>query len=323
MKHFSYILKSAKDIDTEVLKVLSLIDAHPYQLPDTAMQSLGDLHNRLSVEFVDDCGSRTRTICMTMDELKSLINTLEERNKVIKEYNQALKKQELALRRINNHAEANRIECQMRQPYWISPIREIYDKKKKESYNGEDMIDFPQKISRSGYYTRENDKPRIVLEKSTLYGVIPTYIHEIMHAYYDEKLGKTMNNAEFVEEPLAEYGMLKFLKSFVAANPQYDYLLDNALRNVRIKQQSFGLAHYGFGEYLYQNHSNILWEQMLHRINPLIGETVPEYKDLTRMLYYVYPDKNELPKVEQTLYDILCRASEEADTIEKAVSTKL
>ena len=320
MKHFSYILNSTKDIKPEVLSVLSLIDAHPYQLPDTDMQSLGDLHDRLSVEFVDDCGARTRTIYMTMDELKSLISLLEERNKEILAYNQVLKEQEHALRRNNNHAEANRIECQMRQTYWISSIREIYENKLKKSYNGDDKIDFPQIVHRSGYYTRKDDKPKVVLENSTIYGVIPTYIHELMHAYYDEQLG-TMNDAEFVEEPLAEYGMLKFLESFVNANPEYNYLLDDALRCVRYKQQSLGMAHYGFGEYLYQNHSNIPWEQMLHRINPLIGDTVPEYKDLIRMLYYVYPDKNELPKVSQTLYDILCRASgKKAVTIENTVS---
>ena len=320
MKHFSYILNSTKDIKPEVLSVLSLIDAHPYQLPDTDMQSLGDLHDRLSVEFVDDCGARTRTVFMTMDELKSLISLLEERNKEIMAYNQVLKEQEHALRRINNHADANRIERQMRQTYWISSIREIYENKLKKSYNGDDKIDFPQIVHRSGYYTRKDDKPKVVLENSTIYGVIPTYIHELMHAYYDEQLG-TRNDAEFVEEPLAEYGMLKFLESFVNANPEYNYLLDDALRCVRNKQQSLGMAHYGFGEYLYQNHSNIPWEQMLHRINPLIGDTVPEYKDLIRMLYYVYPDKNELPKVSQTLYDILCRASgKKAVTIEKAVS---
>ena len=300
---------------------MSIIDAHPYQFPDTDVQSLGDLHDRLSVEFVDDCGPRTRIIIMTMDELKSLINSLEEKNKEIEKYNQPLKEQERALRRINNHAEASRIECQMRQTYWISPIRKIYENKLKKGYNGEDKIDFPQIVHISGYYTRDNDKPKVVLENSTIFAIVPTYIHEIMHAYYDERLGETMNNAEFVEEPLAEYGMLKFLESFVNANPEYNYLLDNALRNVRDKQQTFGLAQYGFGEYLYLNHSSIPWEQMLHGIHPLIGDNVPKYKDLIRMLDYVYPDENELPKVSQTLYDVLSRASGKKEvTIEKAVS---
>ena len=77
MHQFSYILKSKKVINPEVLRVLSLIDAYPYRLLDTDMQSLGDLHDRLSVEFVDDCGSRTRAIYMTMNELRSLINSLE------------------------------------------------------------------------------------------------------------------------------------------------------------------------------------------------------------------------------------------------------
>jgi len=316
MNHFSYILNSTKDIKPEVLSVLSLIDAHPYQLPDTDMQSLGDLHDRISVEFVDDCGSRTRTISMTMNELKSLINSLERKNREIEKYNQFLKDQEFELRRINNHAEASRVECQMRQYYRISPIREIYEKRMKEGYDGDDNIEFPQKINLTGYYTRENDKPKVVLENSTIYGVIPTYIHEMMHAYFDEKLGNAMNEAEFAEEPLAEYGMLKFLKSFVNTNPEYDYLLDNALRNVRNKQ-SLGPAHYGFGEYLFLNHSDVQWEQMLHRANPLIGETVPEYKDLMRMLYYVYPDESELPKVAQILHDVLCRAPREKKTTEE------
>lgn len=316
MHQFSYILKSKKVINPEVLRVLSLIDAYPYRLLDTDMQSLGDLHDRLSVEFVDDCGSRTRAIYMTMNELRSLINSLEEKNKEIEKYNHSLKEQERALRRINNHSEANRIECQMRQPYWISPIRRIYDEKLKGGYGGEDRIEFPQEIHQNGYYTRENDKPKVVLENSTIYGVIPTYIHEMMHAYFDEKLGNAMNEAEFAEEPLAEYGMLKFLKSFVNTNPEYDYLLDNALRNVRNKQ-SLGPAHYGFGEYLFLNHSDVQWEQMLHRANPLIGETVPEYKDLMRMLYYVYPDESELPKVAQILHDVLCRAPREKKTTEE------
>ena len=319
MKQFRYILKSNKVIDPEVLNVLSLIDAHPYQLPDTDMQSLGDLHDRLSLEFVDNCGSRTcgsrtRTISMTMNELKSLINSLEEKNKEIDEYNQAIKEQEGALRRINKHAEASRIESQMKQYYPILPIRNIYDKKLKEGYDGEDKIKFPQAVYRCGYYTRENDKPKVVVENSTIYEVIPTYIHEMMHAYYDEKLGKTMNDAEFAEEPLAEYGMLKFLKSFVNANPEYDYLFYTARWNVRNKQQSLGLAHYGFGEYLYRYYSTIPWEQMLHSANPLIGGIVPEYVDLMRMLYYAYPNDPELPDVAQTLYDVLWRATEKNTT---------
>lgn len=318
MKQFSYISKTKKVIDPKVLSVLSLIDAHPYKLPDTDMQSLGDLHDRLSVEFVDDCGTRTRTISMTMDELKSLINSLEEKNKIIDEYNQTLRERELALRMNNNHSEANRVESQMRQRFWIAPIQRIYDQKVKENYAGEDKIDFPQEIYRSGYYTRENDKPKVVVENSTVYGVIPTYIHEMMHAYYDEKSGKTMNDAEFAEEPLAEYGMLRFLESFVNANPEYNYLLDNALWSIRRKQQSLGLAHYGFGEYLYLNHSDIPWEQMLHGAHPLIGDIVPEYEELIRMLYYAYPDESELPKVAQTLYDVLCRATKkETTSIEK------
>lgn len=67
-----------------------------------------------------------------------------------------------------------------------------------------------------------------------------TYIHEFMHAVMH-----VHTNNEFIEEPLAEMGMLCFV------HDAYANLATTADEMVEVKQKDASICHYGFGKYLF------------------------------------------------------------------------
>ena len=70
------------------------------------------------------------------------------------------------------------------------------------------------------------------------------------------------------------------------------------------KKGTLGLAHYGFGAELYYNYAHINWERLLRDAHTLVGTGIPEYEELTKVLQ-VYPEKSELNKAANLLYDVL------------------
>lgn len=72
-----------------------------------------------------------------------------------------------------------------------------------------------------------------------------TYIHELMHAVMH-----VHTNNEFIEEPLAEMGMLCFV------HDAYANLATTADNEVKAKQKNEFICHYGFGKYLYDTLSH-------------------------------------------------------------------
>lgn len=128
-----------------------------------------------------------------------------------------------------------------------------------------DTISIKKEYSRLGYYTRNDHNPEIVLLMGAIGNnkqlLVSTYIHEMFHAYFDLCWIEDKKNPKYekqvdsyIEEPLTEYAMLKFLDKFVQTNsvPEYANLLENAARNVMKKQFSPGTCHYGFGYYLWK-----------------------------------------------------------------------
>ena len=114
-----------------------------------------------------------------------------------------------------------------------------------------------------GLYRRNsNGKGEILIGYSySAQDMVLTYIHEMMHAYYDASILR-QTDIEYAEEPLAELGKLRFCEDFDKSHPHCP-LYDDARRNVENKQYTIGLGHYGFGLFLMDKYHNIPWENIL------------------------------------------------------------
>lgn len=131
--------------------------------------------------------------------------------------------------------------------------------------------------------------------------LVSTYVHEMMHAYFD-----TSYKVPEAEEAIVEYSTLCFLYSF---DKKYGtHYCTDTLTLVKEKQYSIGLAHYGFGAYLFESKDAYI-------------DWVDKYKNLWRDLHahpliaiyqkYVggwYPFNNE-ENVKQLLWTTLNRTS--------------
>ncbi len=74
--------------------------------------------------------------------------------------------------------------------------------------------------------------------------LVTTFAHETMHAYFNRPKHKKFPYVLFVEEPLAEFGMLLYLKE--TANPIYDWAYDY----VRFKYSIYRIGARLMSEYL-------------------------------------------------------------------------
>lgn len=89
--------------------------------------------------------------------------------------------------------------------------------------------------------------------------LVSTLAHEVMHAYFDRKGHSHYPYAYFVEEPLAEFGMLLYLQETRLSD-----ILDWAKKDVASKQSC-----YHYGAVLYNQYMN--W-------NPFLRRYLEEYK---------------------------------------------
>ena len=128
-----------------------------------------------------------------------------------------------------------------------------------------------------GKYTRVDGKPTIYLMWGTLMHkkdhenlTAIVYVHELMHAYFDMHYDEEGNyiphpHCSVIEEPIAEFGMLRFMEMFDRANPSLG-ILGKAISHVKAKKNSFGVCHYGFGYYLYEDRKKFCtnWVDLFH-----------------------------------------------------------
>ena len=128
-----------------------------------------------------------------------------------------------------------------------------------------------------GKYTRVDGKPTIYLMWGTLMRekdhenlTAIVYVHELMHAYFDMHYDAKGNylphpHCPVIEEPIAEFGMLRFMEMFDRVNPSLG-ILGKAISHVKAKKNSFGVCHYGFGYYLYEDRNNFCtnWVDLFH-----------------------------------------------------------
>ena len=128
-----------------------------------------------------------------------------------------------------------------------------------------------------GKYTRVDGKPTIYLMWGTLMHkkdhenlTAIVYVHELMHAYFDMHYDEKGNyiphpHCPVIEEPIAEFGMLRFMEMFDRVDPSRR-ILEKAISHVKAKKNSFGVCHYGFGYYLYEDRNNFCtnWVDLFH-----------------------------------------------------------
>ena len=178
----------------------------------------------------------------------------------------------------------------------ISNLRKIKNdyKKKHPTPSPNEIVMFKEEIDWLGYYTRkgrDDNKPEIVLLVETIkkhakpkLALTTTIIHEMFHAYYDHDLNKKENILPYVEEPLTEYAMLKFVDMLYNEDKKkYSKLFEYAKKMVRQKQYSLGIAHYGFGYYLWEYEqkygASINWIDTFRNAKYKIAESQQEYKN--------------------------------------------
>ena len=117
------------------------------------------------------------------------------------------------------------------------------------------------------------------------------YVHEMMHAYLD--CGTVKSYFDKIEEPIAEYGMLNFFEKFDSK------ILSDAKRRVRSKQESNGIAHYGFGYCIFMKDNGVDFLDLYKNAKPTLvptGPNVNNYLEFWRNIGYP----------EGTLEEFLC-----------------
>ena len=139
------------------------------------------------------------------------------------------------------------------------------------------LSEYTFEVELLGKYTRVDGKPTIYLMWGTLMRkndhenlTAIVYVHELMHAYFDMHNDENENYlphpyCPVIEEPIAEFGMLRFMEMFDRVDPSRR-ILEKAISHVKAKKNSFGVCHYGFGYYLYEDRNNFCtnWVDLFH-----------------------------------------------------------
>ena len=179
------------------------------------------------------------------------------------------------------------------------------------------LSEYTFEVELLGKYTRVNGKPTIYLMWGTLMRkndhenlTAIVYVHELMHAYFDmhnDEEGNYLPHpyCPVIEEPIAEFGMLRFMEMFDRVDPSRR-ILEKAISHVKAKKNSFGVCHYGFGYYLYEDRNNFCtnWVDLFHMSCLGIdefGTAMGAYQSLISPI--TYPSHEYL--CEETLYKVV------------------
>ena len=82
--------------------------------------------------------------------------------------------------------------------------------------------------------------------------LVTTFIHEMLHAWYNFAAYRFRTYAREIEEPMVEFGTLLFLHRMAASDKDFKKILDWAKTSVEVKQDAIGrVAAYGYGYYLF------------------------------------------------------------------------
>lgn len=289
---YKYLNSARYSLESSTLSLLERIDAFVYpllsekvfQYNGKELQSatpqyvnLGQLHDTLEVELIDELPEKVETYSVTVGYARreyEKMNALYEQ--VRNSFDSARGNREYAAeleRLMGDYGSAAR--------FW----KDILDKHEGEPEST--TIEVESNIKVLGDYCRAaaGATPRVrLVNQHRDYAIAMTYIHEMFHAYYDWNHEAENAAIEYVEEALVEYAMLRFVAAFVAANPQEHRLLDEARWDVRSKLTCPGTAHYGLGAVLFNSYANVTEWELLYRkakfsIDPQ-SPTVAQYTGL-------------------------------------------
>lgn len=289
---YKYQNSARYSLESSTLSLLERIDAFVYpllsekvfQYNGKELQSatpqyvnLGQLHDTLEVELIDELPEKVETYSVTVGYARreyEKMNALYEQ--VRNSFDSARGNREYAAeleRLMGDYGSAAR--------FW----KDILNKHEGEPEST--TIEVESNIKVLGDYCRAaaGATPRVrLVNQHRDYAIAMTYIHEMFHAYYDWNHEAENAAIEYVEEALVEYAMLRFVAAFVAANPQEHRLLDEARWDVRSKLTCPGTAHYGLGAVLFNSYANAAEWELLYRkakfsIDPQ-SPTVAQYTGL-------------------------------------------
>lgn len=288
-------------VDSSIQKLLDDISDFEFITPNGLLFKMSDINKTIPI-YLDCEKSRIEESEMDWEELISTIGRLEHEKEFLK------------------NKEKRTYEELQRHEYLFSPIRQLKDAQENHLKNSpnpspSDKVTIKKEIILKGYYTHNGKSPfsEIVLLMETLgnkrydaESVAITLIHEMFHAFYDCDRRKNALNIPFVEEPLTEYATLIFLEELAKKDNQYDGLFDIAKSDVLRKKYSIGIAHYGFGYYLWENEDksgktlkDIHWIEVFRDAKYKISDSSIEYNEYARTFRQgIYPFGNEQYQME-------------------------
>lgn len=157
-----------------------------------------------------------------------------------------------------------------------------------------------------GIYTRNDEYPNGVVKiyKSALQNketLICTYVHEMMHAFFDHDHRRQYRSNKYVEEPLTELAMLNFMAKYYErdANGKNIYY-NKALEMVKNKKRIGNQGLYGFGYYLHKHRNDVPWQQYMYDKKYDLSTKTKVYKEYIKWFRYGF-----YPFVEEYIYSHL------------------
>lgn len=283
---FQYSSPEGLTLNKSTEELLLAVDNYQYDVLQPDYSSFGEIHDTLEIRLVSKSDTKKRTIQVTLGNLRSKLIKLQEINTQLWKKYLETGDESILVGMCN-----------------IFDLLGIILKHKGEDDSVIVAIDIY--TEHLGYYTRENGKGLIVLVNTENENqMVATLIHEYIHAWADINATGSMNDAEYAEEEIAEFGMLHFLQTIGGFDSRFKHVLSDVIEDVKHKQDTLGLSHYGFGAELYYYYAHIKWERLLRDAHTLIGTGMQEYEELKNMLQ-IYPETCDLNKVAILLYYVL------------------
>ena len=283
---FQYSSPEGLTLNKSTEELMLAVDNFQYDVLQPDYSSFGEIHDTLEIRLVSESDTKKRTIQVSLGTLRSKLIRLQE---------------------INTQIWKKFLET--RDESILVGMCNIFDLLGNIlKHKGEDdsvIVAIDTYTEHLGYYTRENGKGLIVLVNTGNENqMVATLIHEYIHAWADINATGRMNDAEYAEEEIAEFGMMHFFQTIGVFDSRFKQILSDAIEVVKDKQDTLGLSHYGFGAELYYNYAHIKWERLLRDAHTLIGTGMQEYEELKNMLQ-IYPETCALKKAAILLYNVL------------------
>lgn len=259
------------------LEILQAADACPYEI--SYAKSLGDIHQQVPVYILTRKEeSRQRKVVVTEAELKEL----QEQAK--REQDELLRKMQDGTLTAEEQKNLDKNLHYYRQV--LSARAGEHDAKIPETL-GEFIDDEKGKRVYLYLYTIRNE---VKFYTSAVWLLAQTYAHEMHHAAYHTRPSEGAVNT-FVEEPMAELGMLQWAKAFEHKNSQQQGFHKSAISSVEWKK--IYLPDYGFGEYIFRQ-GQIQPQMLVAAGKPLMNsQLIRTYSLPFRLNAYPWPHEEE------------------------------